>query len=150
MRVGRGDNLISMTYVENGAAAHLQAADRLSLDSPVAGQAYFINEPEPVNLWDWVNELLARAGLPPVRRSISYRAAYGVGACLEGLYTLLRLPGEPPMTRFLASQLASSHYYDVSKARRDFGYEPLVSYEEAMRRLEPDLRRLADNSAVPH
>ena len=142
-RVGAGDNLISMSYVENTAAAHLQAADRLAQGSPVAGQAYFINEPEPVSLWKWVDELLALAGLPPLKKRISAGAAYMVGAGLEGVYWTLRLRGEPPMTRFLASQLSSSHWYDVSKAQRDFGYRPIVSVAEGMRRLEPELRRMA-------
>jgi len=145
-RVGDGTNLISMTYVDNAAAAHLQAADALSLESPVAGQAYFINEPEPVNLWDWIDELLLRAGLPPVNKSISTKAAHAVGAALEIVYRLIRLPGDPPMTRFVASQLSTSHYYDISKAQRDFGYQPLVSVEEGMQRLEPELKRLA----TPH
>ncbi len=142
-RVGEGRNLISMSYVENAAFAHLQAADALRPGSPLAGQAYFINEPEPVNLWPWIDELLGHAGLPPVRKTISANAAYRAGAMLETFYRLLRLPGEPPMTRFVALQLGGSHYYDVSKARRDFGYEPFVSLEEGMRRLEPDLKRLA-------
>ena len=141
-RVGDGRNLISMSYVENVASAHLQAADALRPDSPTAGQAYFINEQEPVNLWQWIDELLGLAGLPPVQGTISAKAAYRAGAVLEVLYRLLRLPGEPPMTRFVALQLSGSHYYDISKARRDFGYEPIVSVEEGMRRLEPDLRRL--------
>lgn len=145
-RVGDGTNLISMSYVENAAAAHLQAADILTPDSPVAGQAYFINEPEPVNLWQWIDELLARAGLPPVRKAVSAKTAWRAGAVLEGIHRLFRLPGEPPMTRFLASQLSSSHYYDVSKARRDFDYRPLVSVDEGMRRIEADLRRLAQSS----
>lgn len=145
-RVGDGTNLISMSYVENAAAAHLQAADVLSPGSAVAGQAYFINEPEPVKLWEWIDELLARAGLPPVRKAVSAKTAWRAGAVLEGIYRLFRLPGEPPMTRFLASQLSSSHYYDVSKARRDFDYRPLVSVDEGMRRIEADLRRLAQSS----
>ena len=45
------------------------------------------------------------------------------------------------MTRFVASQLSTSHYYDVSAARRDFGYEPIVSVDEGLRRMEPDLKR---------
>jgi len=142
-RVGAGDNLISMSYVENAAHAHLLAADRLEPGSPVAGQAYFINEPEPVNLWRWVDRLLSLAGLAPVRKSISPRAAYAAGALLEKLYTLLHLSGEPPMTRFLALQLSGTHSYDISKAVRDFGYQPLVSVEEGLQRLEPELKRLA-------
>ncbi len=142
-RVGRGDNLISMSYVENAAHAHLLAADGLAPGSPVAGQAYFINEREPVNLWAWINELLGLAGLPPVQKSISPRTAYAAGAALETVYKLLHLPGEPPMTRFLAQQLSRSHSYDIGKATRDFGYQPIVSVGEGMRRLEPELKRAA-------
>jgi nucleoside-diphosphate-sugar epimerase len=134
-RVGDGTNLISMSYVQNAAAAHLQAADRLSIGSPIAGQAYFINEPEPVSLWSWVDELLAVAGLPPVRRTISPRAAYAAGAVLETIWTGLRLGGEPPMTRFLAQQLGGTHWYRVTKAERDFGYAPQVSVADGLRRL---------------
>jgi nucleoside-diphosphate-sugar epimerase len=139
-RVGAGDNLISMSYVENAAAAHVQAADRLASGSQVAGRAYFINEPEPVNLWKWIDELLSLAGLPPVSKSISTRAAYAAGALLELIYKAGRLKGEPPMTRFLAQQLGGSHYYSIANAQRDFGYTPVVSVAEGMRRLASDLR----------
>jgi nucleoside-diphosphate-sugar epimerase len=146
-RVGRGENLVSMSYVENAAQAHLQVADRLAQTSlpgsPPAGQAYFINEPEPVNLWGWIDELLGQAGLPPVRNSISSRAAYAIGGLLEAVYSAAHLSGEPPMTRFVAQQLAGTHYYDTSKATRDFGYAPIVTVEEGLRRLEPELKRLA-------
>lgn len=139
-RVGDGENLISMSYVENVAAAHLQAADALVPGSPVCGQAYFLNEPEPVRLWQWIDELLARAGVPPLRKSISASAAYSLGAMLEGVYKLLMLQAEPPMTRFLALQLSQSHTYDIGKAKQDFGYEPQVSITEGMTRIEPELR----------
>jgi hypothetical protein len=109
----------------------------------VAGQAYFINEPEPVLLWKWIDELLGRSGLPPVTKSVSLKMAYAAGALLEALYTAGQAGGEPPMTRFLAQQLGGSHYYNVSKAQHDFGYKGIVSITEGMRRLEPELRRLA-------
>ena len=138
-RVGDGTNLISMTYVENAAAAHLQAADALAPNSANAGKAYFINEPEPVNLWDWVNELLQTAGVQPVTKSISAKAAWRIGAVLEGIYRCLFLPGEPPMTRFLASQLSSSHYYSIAAAQRDFGFTPIVGVDVGMQRMRPQL-----------
>jgi nucleoside-diphosphate-sugar epimerase len=131
-----------MSYVENAAAAHLQVADTLSPTSPAAGKAYFINESEPVNLWEWINELLSLAGIAPIRKAIPAGAAYAVGAACEAVYGVLRLRSEPPMTRFLAQQLSRSHYYDIGRAQRDFGYHPIVSVEEGMRRLEPELRRL--------
>jgi nucleoside-diphosphate-sugar epimerase len=132
-----------MAYVENVAHAHLLACDALTPDSAVNGQAYFINEPEPVNLWHWVNELLTRAGLPPVKKKISSNLAWGLGACLEGLFTLGGISAEPPMTRFVALQLSQSHSYSIDKARNDFGYSPLVSVADGMKKLEPELLRLA-------
>ncbi len=102
-RVGDGKNLIDMIYVENAAAAHIQAMDALTPGSPVCGQAYFISQGDPVNCWEWLNQLLALAKLPPVRRSISFKTAYGLGAALETAYGVLRLKSEPRMTRFLAA-----------------------------------------------
>ncbi len=135
-RVGDGTNLVDMIYVENAAEAHLQAADALAAqNSPVAGKAYFLSQGEPVNCWQWIDEILALAGLPPVEKSISFEAAWRLGAVLERVYRLLRLSGEPPMTRFLAAQLATSHWFDISAARRDFGYQPQVCTAEGMRRL---------------
>ncbi|MEM8680009.1 MAG: NAD-dependent epimerase/dehydratase family protein, partial [Planctomycetota bacterium] len=137
--VGAGDNLVDMVYVENAATAHLQACDRLTLDSPVAGKAYFISQGEPVNCWEWINQILALADLPPLTRAIPFKAAYTIGAVLEGIYWVLRREEEPRMTRFLAAQLATSHYFDISAARQDFGFEPQVSTEQGMRRLAETL-----------
>jgi nucleoside-diphosphate-sugar epimerase len=135
-QVGDGKNLIDAVYVENAAAAHLLAADALRPGSPVCGQAYFITNGQPVNCWNWINDILTLAGLPPVERRISYRAAYAAGAALEGLWTVLGRTDEPQMTRFLAAQLATSHYFDISAARRDFGYEPRVTMAQGMERLK--------------
>ncbi|MBX3437900.1 MAG: NAD-dependent epimerase/dehydratase family protein [Planctomycetaceae bacterium] len=143
MQVGDGSNLISMSYVENVAAAHLKAADALAAGAPCGGEAYFINEREPVSLWSWVNDLLSRAGISPVKRRISAKSARRLGAALESFYSVLGLRAEPPMTRFLASQLSETHTYSVGKAERDFGFLGEIPVEEGLRRLEPDLRRLA-------
>jgi nucleoside-diphosphate-sugar epimerase len=135
-RVGDGVNLVDVTYVENAAEAHLLAADALDrVGSPVAGKAYFVSQCEPVNCWQWINEILTLADLPPVAKSISANAAWRVGGMCELLWRVAGLRSEPPMTRFLASQLASSHWFDITAARRDFGYMPRVSTAEGMRRL---------------
>lgn len=142
-RVGDGENRVSMSYVENAAASHLRAADALSFTSPVAGQAYFINEPQPVKLWEWVDELLSDADLPPLEKTISAKAAARLGGVIETAYRLCRIKREPPMTRFLAAQLSSSHCYDTTKAQRDFDSGPRVSVEEGMARLRRDMQERA-------
>ncbi len=143
-RVGDGSNLVSMTYVENAAAAHLQAAEALVPGAAVCGQAYFVNEPEPVNLWQWIDELLSRAGLPALQKHSSAKTGYRFGRVMERIYSVLRIKSDPPMTRFLALQLSQSHTYSIAKAKGDFGYEPRISAEEGMQRLEPELRRFAE------
>jgi len=146
-RVGEGHNLIDIVYVDNAAAAHAAAAIALTVGSPVCGRAYFISQGEPVNCWQWVDQLLAAARLPPVQRSISLQRAWGFGHVWEAAYRLLRLRGEPPMTRFLAAQLGRSHWFDISAARRDFGYQPLVSTAEGMERLRAWLAETRNGSA---
>jgi nucleoside-diphosphate-sugar epimerase len=134
-RVGKGKNLVDVTYVENAAAAHLQAADALCSDSRVCGRAYFLSQGEPVNCWGWIDQVLGLAGLPPARKSIGLAAAYAAGAALEAIHGAFGLRHEPRITRFLALQLGRSHYFDISRARHDFGYVPRVSTEEGMQRL---------------
>jgi nucleoside-diphosphate-sugar epimerase len=134
--VGDRKNLIDITHVENAAAAHLQAADALSAGSPVCGKPYFLSQGEPVSCWDWIDEVLALAGLPPVGGRVSLGTACMAGAVLERVHRLFRLPGEPRMTSFLALQLGRSHYFDISRARRDFGYHPRISTAEGMQRLK--------------
>jgi nucleoside-diphosphate-sugar epimerase len=141
-RVGDGTNLVDVTYVENAADAHLLAADALAGETPAAaGKAYFISQGEPMNCWQWIDEILALAGEHSVGKSMSLKTARRVGAVCETAYRLLRLNGEPPMTRFLAAQLAASHWFDISAARRDLGYQPRVSTDEGMKRLGKWLRQ---------
>ena len=136
-RVGDGTNLIDIIFVENAAIGHIQAAEALTdKNSPVNGSAYFLSQGEPVNCWDWINEILAMNGLPKVKKSIPFSVAWTFGLALEGVYKYCRLQGEPVMTRFLAAQLAHTHYLNITKAKRDFGYEPVVSMAEGMKRLQ--------------
>ena len=134
--IGKSRNLVDFTYVENAALAHLLAGDRLSPGSPIAGRAFFISQGEPVPLWDFINRILEAANLPTVTRSISPGFAHVAGWLCEVLYRTLRLRGEPPMTRFLAEELATSHWFNITAARQELGYQPRVSVEEGLRRLK--------------
>jgi nucleoside-diphosphate-sugar epimerase len=135
--VGDGQNRIDTTYIDNAAQAHLDAFDALhdKPDARCAGKAYFISNGEPKPVAEIVNGLLRAAGAPIVTKTLPFRAAYVLGGALETVYTVLRLKGEPPMTRFLAEQLSTTHFYDITAARRDFGYQPKVSIIEGLKRL---------------
>lgn len=136
--VGGGRNRIDTTYVDNAAQAHFDAFDHLAVGSACAGKAYFISNGEPREMRDIVNGLLAAAGAPTVHGSLPFGVAYAIGAACEGLWPLLGLKGEPPMTRFLAEQLATTHWYDMGPAKRDFGYVPRVGIDEGLTRLKAD------------
>lgn len=138
-QVGCGENVVSISYVENAAVAHLQAEESLRNSTSAAGRAYFINEPESVNLWSWINLVLDRAGLPPVNRRISASVAWNVGAVLEAAWRIFGRRHEPPMTRFVAAQLSGSHSYSILAAQRDFGYKPRVTVDEGLRRMQTEL-----------
>jgi 2-alkyl-3-oxoalkanoate reductase len=133
--VGNGENLIDTTYIDNAAQAHFDAFAHLAPGAACAGRAYFISNGEPKTLRETLNGLLAAVGAPTVDKTIPFRLAYAIGAVCEGLWHALPLQGEPPMTRFLAEQLATTHWYSMEPARRDFGYVPKVSFAEGLERL---------------
>ena len=132
--VGTGENTVDLTYIDNAAWAHLDAAEALdSADVPCAGRAYFISNDEPVQLWSWFNTLLPQVGAAPVTRRISLATAQRIGWLMECAWRWLPLAGEPRMTRFMAGALAMSHWYDMGPAKRDFGYRIRVDMAEATR-----------------
>ncbi len=135
-RIGDGTNQVDTIYVENAAMAHVLAAEAMRPGSPVCGRAYFLSQDDPVNCWTWINDILALAGLPRIKQHISYLSAYRLGYMLETFHEIFDLKREPRMTRFLAAQLARSHYFDIDRAKRDFNYYPRVSMSEGMKRLE--------------
>lgn len=126
--VGTGLNRVDLVHVENAVDAHILAeAALLEEDSPAAGKAYFITNGEPVALWEWINQVLIGVGEPRIVQRISLRSARLVGALCEAAWKVLPLKGEPPMTRFVASELATDHWFNIGAARRDLHYEPRVS-----------------------
>ncbi|MFN0059335.1 MAG: NAD-dependent epimerase/dehydratase family protein [Planctomycetota bacterium] len=138
--VGDGRNRVDSVYIDNAVDAHLLAAEHLAAGSRVAGKVYFISNAEPLAIADLINRILASGGLPPVSRSITFERAFRLGKFCERLYGFLRIRREPLMTRFLAQQLASAHWFDIGAAERDFGYRPRVSIAEGMQRLAASLR----------
>ena len=65
-------------------------------------------------------------------RSLRFAAA----SALEAAWRLAGIKSEPPLTRFIVQQLTTAHWFDISAARRDLGYNPAVTIEQGMKRLE--------------
>lgn len=136
IRIGNGNNLVDTIYIDNAAEAHILAADMLKKNHKLSGNIYFISQDEPVPLWDMVNNILKSAGLAPVKRTISRKTAQTIGTLLEFVYRLFKIRGEPVMTRFLADELSTAHWFDISAAKKDLGYKPKISIREGLIRLE--------------
>jgi nucleoside-diphosphate-sugar epimerase len=146
-QIGQRPLLVDCIYVDNAAHAHLLAADRLQPGAVIAGKAYFISQGDPRPLWDLINLMLKAADVPPADRHISPRLAYAAGWAFEWVYRLFRIRGEPRMTRFLAGELSTAHWFDISAARRDLGYAPILSIDEGIALLEKRLQDQNNSSA---
>ncbi len=134
--VGDGKNRIDTVHVENAAAAHVRALDCLAVPrSAAAGRAFFITQNDPVGCWDWIGSLLKAAKCDPPKRRISFAAAWRLGFAMETFYRLARIEKEPPMTRFLAAQLARDHYFNITAAYEILGYRPTVTTTQGLERL---------------
>jgi nucleoside-diphosphate-sugar epimerase len=138
--VGAGRNQVDVSYVADVAAAHLNALDALE-SGACAGQAYFISQGEPVVLWAWLNQVLEGLGHPPLTRRIPLPLAYAAGALAECLWKFTGKAGEPPITRFVAVELAKDHYFDLQAAQRDLGYAPAHSMSAALSETIRDLKQ---------
>ena len=134
-QVGPGGNKVHMVHVKNAAHAHLLAEKALLDQKDVGGKAFFITDNDPVDLWEWIKNLLQASGIPWDPKPISSTLAFNTGAFLELFHKLLMLPGEPPMTRFVARQLSTTHTFDTTRAKELLGYEPIVTQEEGMKEL---------------
>jgi nucleoside-diphosphate-sugar epimerase len=139
--VGRTDDRVDTIYVDNAALAHALAAQKLEENPSLSGNIYFISQDDPVSKWEMANAFLDAAGLPPIKKRVSARTAYAAGWCFEKIYTFLGIAADPPMTRFVARELATSHWFDISRAKKDLGYVPEISTQEGLRRLRAWLSR---------
>jgi nucleoside-diphosphate-sugar epimerase len=137
--VGSGQAKVDVSFVGNVADAHCNALDALDAGR-ASGQAYFISQGEAVELWPWINGVLEALEIEPITRRVPLPLAYGAGAVCESLWKILNRSDDPPMTRFVAVELAKDHYFDLSAARRDLKYAPQTGMAEALKETVADLR----------
>ena len=136
-RLGTGKQLVDVTYIDNAAKAHLQAFDAmLNQPNSVAGKAYFLSQDEPIAIQEFIDRLLESGGMEPVQKTLNPKTARIIGWLMDRVFRLFRLKQEPPLTLFIAKNLTSSHWYDISASKKDFGYTPNITTEEGMSKLK--------------
>jgi len=148
LRLIKNNNaLVDTTYITNAAYAHRLALENLTHSASAAGKVYFISQGEPVIMNDFINQLLALAKAPAVAPSLSPKLAYCLASILEFVYRLI--PNRhPPVTRFLVSQMSTPHWFDLSAAKRDLGYQPLVSTKDGLKQLAQYLNESSANNSL--
>jgi nucleoside-diphosphate-sugar epimerase len=117
--------MISVTHVEDAARAHILAAQ----SNRCAGKAYFVNQDEPVSLWELVCTTLELVGVAPPTRKIPRALAISIASACEALWAAGKLKGEPFLTRYMVDELTLDHYYSNSRAAADLGYRPQITTE---------------------
>lgn len=132
--IGDGKNQVDMIYIDNATLGHIQAWQALKNNQPCEGKAYFISDDLPVFLWDWLNNLLKELEIPIINKRVPYFMAYFLGTLSEIFYSMTKNKGEPPITRFLTYSLGKSHSFDISNAKTDFFYKPIISSDEGLLR----------------
>jgi nucleoside-diphosphate-sugar epimerase len=129
-------------HQDNVVHAHLCALESMQVNASLGGKAYFIGQNEPVFLWEWLNHIFTELDLPTLEKAVPFKTAYHLGFMIEKLWGALRIKSDPPMTRFVACQLAQDHWFSSEAAQKDLGYQPILSMDQALEKTLPWLRSL--------
>lgn len=133
--VGGGRALVDTTYIDNATEALVAALDAVRPGAACAGRAYVVSNGEPRPIRELVEGICAAAGVPFEPRDVSLPVARGVGSFIDRTWSRLGRQDEPPLTRFLADQLGTAHWFDPRPVRQDLGWTPRVSIDDGLRAL---------------
>ena len=132
--VGDGSALIDSTYIDNAISAHVAALDAVRPGAACAGRAYVVANGEPRTVRELMDGICRAAGVPFQPRRVPVGLALRAGAVVERVWPRFR-DDEPPITRFIAEQLGTAHWFDPRPARDDLHWTPMVSLDEGLARL---------------
>ena len=132
--IGTGDALVDSTYIDNAISAHIAALDSLHIGSACDGKAYVISNGEPRTVNELMRSMCNSAGVPFEPRHVSLAMGIRLGSLVERLWPMMR-SSEPPLTRFIAEQLGTAHWFDQRAVQQDLGWTPHVSLDEGFQRL---------------
>ncbi len=132
--IGTGNALVDSTYIDNAVSAHIAALDALHIGSDCDGKAYVVSNGEPRTVNELIRSMCESAGIPFEPRHLSLALGVRLGSIIERLWPLLR-SSEPPLTRFIAEQLGTAHWFDQRAVQQDLRWSPHISLDEGFQRL---------------
>jgi nucleoside-diphosphate-sugar epimerase len=133
--VGGGRALIDTTYIDNAVSSLVAALDAVQPAAVCAGRSYVIANGEPRPVRELVSGICRAANVDFAPRDVPLGVARRVGSVIERTWPRLGVDGEPPLTRFLADQLGTAHWFDPRPARDDLGWTPTVTIDDGLARL---------------
>ena len=146
-QIGSGTNRIGMTFIDDCVDAHIAAWHAVEADESVGGESFFVHGGSPVYLWEWVRDLTAALGLPPIKGKLpKSAAAFGGNVC----DFIARLSGGSlhfPISRYLVTELTTDHYSSIDRARAMLGYSPKITVSEGIARMA-EAERAAHGAAA--
>ena len=130
--VGGGHALIDTTYIDNAVEALVAALDRAEDGH---GEAFVVSNGEPRTVAELFERICTAAQVPVPTRTVPTSVAWAGGAVAEALWRVTGRDDDPPMTRFLAAQLGTAHWFDQSRVREVLQWTPRVGLDEGFARL---------------
>ena len=132
--IGTGNALVDSTYIDNAISAHIAALDALHVGSACDGNAYVVSNGEPRTVNELMRSMCESAGVLFEPRHLSLALGIRFGSVIERLWPLMR-SSEPPITRFVAEQLGTAHWFDQRSVQQDLQWAPTVTIDEGFERL---------------
>ena len=135
--IDQGIALIDTTVVDNAVSALIASVEHAE-DQAVHGRAFVVSNGQPRTVAELLTRMARAAGAPEPARSVPFRMAWLAGFVAERAWRHHprgEQAGDPPMTTFLAEQLATAHWFDQRETRRVLGWEPTVGLDEGFHRL---------------
>lgn len=138
--IGSGAALIDTTYITNAADAIIAALVRAA-EADVRGRAFVVSNGQPRTVAEMLTRIAGAAGLPGPQRHVPLPVARTAGAILERVWRARGRTDDPPVTAFLAEQLATAHWFDQRQTRAALRWTPRVGLDAGFDLLAEHLRR---------
>ena len=140
--VGSAETETDLTYIDNLVLALL-----LAINSDTADHLFTITNGEPVRLWPLLEDVVWRIRGSQLKRPVPRWLGLFAARMMEWQHRLFRLPGEPQLTRYTTGLLSTTKTFDISAARSQLGYEPIVSIRDGIERTVEALTQTNESDA---